>query len=130
MSSADMEDPALSEAAELLLHQLIYNGEVLDISLDSLRFYKEGTQSLTYLDSSVHLAYSLLRMLEKWSKKSGDGTYVRQKTSKRKKKRRGSSPGELRLISSLEHHGGHDGLANPKVGVASVIFSKPKNNVC
>ncbi|EAU83799.2 topoisomerase 1-associated factor 1 [Coprinopsis cinerea okayama7 len=93
MSSADIQDPTLSEAAELLLQQLIYNGEVLDISLNSLQFYKEGTQSLTYLDSSVHLAYSLLRMLERWTKKSGDGTYVRKKMAKRKKRRpRGRSP--------------------------------------
>jgi replication fork protection complex subunit Tof1/Swi1 len=77
----------LQEAAEILQQQLIYNGEVLDIALESLRSYKEGTQSLVYLDSSVHLAYSLLRMLEKWAKDKGDGTYVRRRKERRRKKK-------------------------------------------
>ena len=77
----------LQEAAEILQQQLIYNGEVLDIALESLRSYKEGTQSLVYLDSSVHLAYSLLRMLEKWAKENGDGTYVRRRKERRRKKK-------------------------------------------
>ncbi|KAG1775834.1 hypothetical protein EV702DRAFT_1046713 [Suillus placidus] len=41
-----------------------------DISLKSLRSYKEGTQSLAYLNASKHLAYALLRMLE-WKKMPG-----------------------------------------------------------
>ncbi|TFK32404.1 timeless protein-domain-containing protein [Crucibulum laeve] len=86
MSSSEIADETLAEAAELLQQQLIYNGEVLDIAFDSLRVYKEGTQSLAYLDSSVYLAYALLRMLERWGKVKGGEMYVRKKTIKRKKK--------------------------------------------
>jgi len=90
MSSADLIDPVLNEAADLLQQQLIYNGEVLDIAFESLRAYKPGTQSLAYLDSSVYLAYALLRMLERWGKaRSGDSMYVRKKS---KKKRRAKGP--------------------------------------
>jgi replication fork protection complex subunit Tof1/Swi1 len=85
MSSADLADPVLNEAADLLQQQLIYNGEVLDIAFESLRAYKQGTQSLAYLDSSVHLAYALLKMLEKWGKTKGsDNMYVRKKSRKRR----------------------------------------------
>jgi len=45
-TSASSEDDAEAEAALTLRHQLIYNGEVLDIALESIRSYKEGTQSL------------------------------------------------------------------------------------
>jgi len=85
MSTSQIADATLSEAAEVLQQQLIYNGEVLDIALESLRSYKEGTQSLTYLDSGVYLAYSLLRMLERWGKASGGDMYVRKKKTKRRK---------------------------------------------
>ncbi|TFY67030.1 hypothetical protein EVJ58_g1892 [Rhodofomes roseus] len=88
--------PVASEAdvADVLQQQLIYNGEVLDIAFDSLRAYREGTQSLAYLDSSVHLAYALFRMLERWGKKrSGRGEmYVRRKEKARR--RRGTGKGE------------------------------------
>lgn len=89
MSSSEIADPTLKESADVLQQQLIYNGEVLDIALDSLRAYKPGTQSLAYLDSSVYLAYALLRMLEKWGKEKGSETYVRQKLSKKKRRRKG-----------------------------------------
>ncbi|KAF9458264.1 timeless protein-domain-containing protein [Collybia nuda] len=85
LSSSDLADPALNEAAELLQQQLIYNGEVLDIAFESLRSYKAGTQSLAYLDSSVYLAYALLRMLEKWGKAKSGEMYVRKKKPKKKK---------------------------------------------
>ena len=85
MSSTTIEDPELTEAADLLQEQLIYNGEVLDISIDSLRVYKEGVQSLTYLDASVNLGYTLLRMLERWSK-GHSNMYVRKKSRAGKKK--------------------------------------------
>jgi replication fork protection complex subunit Tof1/Swi1 len=86
MSSADLLDPVLNEAAELLQQQLIYNGEVLDIAFESLRAYKPGTQSLAYLDSSVYLAYALLKMLEKRGKaRGGDSMYVRKKSKKRRR---------------------------------------------
>ncbi|KAG5641373.1 hypothetical protein DXG03_005379 [Asterophora parasitica] len=85
MSSSDIVDPVLQEAADVLQQQLIYNGEVLDIAFESLRSYKAGTQSLAYLDSSVYLAYALLKMLEKWSKGKGADMYVRKKAKKRRK---------------------------------------------
>ncbi|KAG6820075.1 hypothetical protein H0H93_005603 [Arthromyces matolae] len=85
MSSAEITDPDLKDAADLLQQQLIYNGEVLDIAFESLRTYKPGTQTLVYLDSSVYLAYALLRMLEKWSKSKGGDMYVRKKKAKKRK---------------------------------------------
>ncbi|RDB17381.1 Topoisomerase 1-associated factor 1 [Hypsizygus marmoreus] len=85
MSSSEISDPLLKEAAEVLQQQLIYNGEVLDIAFESLRSYKAGTQSLAYLDSSVYLAYALLRMLEKWSKSKGDDVYVRKRKAKKRR---------------------------------------------
>lgn len=86
-------DSAVTDVAEVLQQQIIYNGEMLDIAFESLRTYKEGTQSLTYLDSSVHLAYALLRLLERWGKKRGKGEmYVRRRAnSRRKRKGRTSS---------------------------------------
>ena len=79
MSASDTEDA--QQVSEVLQVQIVYNGEVLDIAFDSLRVYKEGTQSLAYLDSSVHLAYALLRLLERYAKKEGSGL-VRQKKRK------------------------------------------------
>ncbi|KAI0703047.1 timeless protein-domain-containing protein [Cytidiella melzeri] len=78
-------DETIAQAAETLQIQIIYNGEVLDTSLESVRVYKEGTQSLTYLDSSVHLAYALLRLLEKSSKNGGTGLVRKKRAPKRKK---------------------------------------------
>jgi hypothetical protein len=89
MSSSEIADPALNEAAELLQQQLIYNGEVLDIAFESLRSYKAGTQSLAYLDSSVYLAYALLRMLERWGKAKSGEMYVRKNKPKKKKNTKG-----------------------------------------
>ncbi|KAG5339373.1 hypothetical protein C0989_004499 [Termitomyces sp. Mn162] len=89
MSSADITDPDLKEAADVLQQQLIYNGEVLDIAFESLRSYKLGTQSLVYLDSSVYLAYALLKMLEKWSKSKGGDVYVRKRKAKKCKSIKG-----------------------------------------
>lgn len=90
MSSSTI-DPILTEAAEVLQQQMIYNGDVLDIAFESLKTYKEGTQSLTYLHSSIHLGYALLRMLERWGKRQGgtsEAAYVRRKA---KAKRKGQS---------------------------------------
>jgi replication fork protection complex subunit Tof1/Swi1 len=89
MSSSVISDPRLNEAAAVLQQQLIYNGEVLDLALESLRSYKEGTQSLTYLNASVHLAYALLRMLERWGKENSGAVYVRKKKSSKWKKTTG-----------------------------------------
>ena len=94
----------LHDAAALLQQQLVYNGQVLDAALDGLRVYKDGTQSLTFLRSSVHLAYALMRMLEKWAKTTGDGTYVRKRAKPRRK--RGANKGACiiqdRLLFSSE----------------------------
>ena len=97
MSAEDLADFALTDAAEVLQNQLIYNGEVLEIALESLKAYKDGTQSLVYLDSSVHLAYALLRMLEKWTKVGGGREMYVRKKARRKKKAKGSSSKLLRL---------------------------------
>ncbi|CAE6484806.1 unnamed protein product [Rhizoctonia solani] len=85
-------DEATQEAAETLQHQLYYNGEALDVALESLRGYKD--QSIAYLDSAVHLAYVLLRMLEKWAHSQGE-IYVRKRKKKsRAKKAKGVSEEE------------------------------------
>lgn len=82
------DNPDLAEAAETLRQQIVYNGEVLDISVDALRAYKEGVQTLRYLDASVRLGYALLRMLEKWSRERAGGEFlVRKKKAKRRKRR-------------------------------------------
>jgi replication fork protection complex subunit Tof1/Swi1 len=71
-SDADNEEAeTLAEMADVLQQQLVYNGEVLEIALESLRAYREGTQALAYLDAAVHLSWALLRMLEKWTKGAG-----------------------------------------------------------
>lgn len=85
MAASDAED--VVDAAEVLQQQIIYNGELLDISLESLRTYREGTQSLAYLDASVHLAYALLRMLERWGKRRGGEMYVRRKAKKKARRK-------------------------------------------
>lgn len=82
MTSTVITDPDLDDAVRLLQQQLIYNGDVLDIALDSLRSFKPGTQSLAYLHASVHLAYALLRMLERWGKQRSQAVYVRKKKVK------------------------------------------------
>ena len=83
-SSGDSEAEGTSGVLRV---QIVYNGEVLDIALDSLKAYKEGTQSLTYLDSSVHLAYALLKLLEKHAKQESGGELVRQKRKRARRKK-------------------------------------------
>lgn len=89
MSSSS--DGSAQGTAEVLQIQIVYNGEVLDIAFDSLKVYKEGTQSLAYLDSSVHLAYALLRLLERYAKKEAGpgGELVRQKKKRTRRKKNG-----------------------------------------
>ena len=100
-AGAQEEHMTVKEAAELLQQQLIYNGEVLDITLFSLQNYKDGTQSLAYLDSSVCLGYTLLRLLEKWGKEKGKEVYVRKKMAKKRKKRGASTFLLLRLLRKV-----------------------------
>lgn len=87
MHAVELADPELAEAAVLLQQQLVYNGEVLDIAVDALRVYKEGVQSLRYLDASVRLGYALLRMLEKWARERGGGELLVRKRRARRRKR-------------------------------------------
>jgi hypothetical protein len=79
----------LHEAAVLLQQQLVYNGQVLDAALDALRAYKDGTQSLAFLRAGVHLAYAVMRMLEKWARTSGEGSYVRKRAKPKRKRPKG-----------------------------------------
>lgn len=103
MSSSVISDPQLNEAAAVLQQQLIYNGEVLDISLESLRSYKEGTQSLAYLNASVHLAYALLRMLERWGKENTGAVYVRKKKPGKRKKATGQGLADEDGVPDVEN---------------------------
>ena len=88
------QDSDLAEAASALRKQLVYNGEVLDVSLDALKSYREGTQSLKYLDASVRLAYELLRMLERWGKERSGGEMLVRKKMRKRRKGRGAGGGE------------------------------------
>lgn len=92
------EADALAETASALQQQLVYNGEVLDIALDGLRAYRPGTQSLAYLDGAVHLAWALLRMLERWTKGGGAGgkemVVRRRARAKARKKASSTEEGE------------------------------------
>ncbi|PCH36853.1 timeless-domain-containing protein [Wolfiporia cocos MD-104 SS10] len=85
MSSSS--DATTVDVAETLQQQIVYNGTVLDVAFESLPAYREGTQSLAYLDASVQLAYALMRMLERWEKKHGTAgeMYVRRKAKARRK---------------------------------------------
>ncbi|WWD21366.1 hypothetical protein CI109_105851 [Kwoniella shandongensis] len=72
------------ETAEVLQHQLYYNGDILDSSLSVVMQYKD--QSVAYLDSVIHFAYVLLRMLEKYSKTKAF-MFVRKRKAARKKRK-------------------------------------------
>ena len=100
--------PSEVDVADVLQQQLIYNGEVLDIAFDSVRAYKEGTQSLAYLDSSIYLAYALFRMLEQWGKKRGGRgeMYVRRKEKARRRKR-GACGVQCTMVRSLTRRTRH-----------------------
>ncbi|EUC61522.1 timeless protein carboxy-terminal region protein [Rhizoctonia solani AG-3 Rhs1AP] len=113
-------DEATQEAAETLQHQLYYNGEALDIALESLRNYKD--QSIAYLDSAVHLAYVLLRMLEKWAQSQGE-MYVRKKKKKsRAKKAKGVS--EEEGIVDVESDEDNEKAAQDLVKEQMFVFEK------
>ncbi|KAI0649834.1 timeless protein-domain-containing protein [Trametes meyenii] len=101
-ADVDQDQEDVAETARLLQQQIVYNGEVLDISLESMRTYKEGTQSLAYLDASVHLAYALLRMLEKWGKRQGKTEMYVRKKAKPKKKRGGKTTEEGEGVPDVE----------------------------
>ena len=67
MLSGDDED---KEVAGVLQNQIYYNGDVLDTSINVFTLWKPETkgQPVTFLDCTIHFAYVLLRMLEKYSK--------------------------------------------------------------
>ncbi|QRV99102.1 topoisomerase 1-associated factor 1 [Ceratobasidium sp. AG-Ba] len=103
---AQDSDRAVQEAAETLQSQIYYNGEALDVALDSLRGYKD--QSIAYLDSAVHLAFVLLRMLEKWAHSQGE-MYVRKRKKAKAKKAKGVT--EEEGIVDVESEGEQDKAA-------------------
>ena len=98
-ASASGSVSSLQEAAELLQQQLIYNGEAIDAALDGLRTYAEGRQTISFLHAGVNLAYRLMKMLEQWGKKKGEGAYVR-KRAKPKRKRKTTGP-SIALLAAL-----------------------------
>ena len=85
MSSSS--DTITVDVAETIQQQIVYNGAALDVAFESLPAYREGTQSLAYLDASVQLAYALMRMLERWEKKHGAAgeMYVRRRAKARRR---------------------------------------------
>ncbi|KAI0827274.1 timeless protein-domain-containing protein [Trametes gibbosa] len=93
----------VAEAARLMQQQIVYNGEVLDFAFDSIRAYKPRAQSLAYLDASVHFAYVLLRVLERWEKRRGKGEmYVRKKARAKKRGPRGKETEEGEGVPDVE----------------------------
>lgn len=99
------EDADLSEQAIILQQQLVYNGEILDLALDSLRAYRPGTQSLKYLDASVGFAWALIRMVERMNKRNASGVaaLVRQKKVKKRKKKNKEGASVLRTCRKIRH---------------------------
>ncbi|KWU43381.1 timeless-domain-containing protein, partial [Rhodotorula sp. JG-1b] len=84
--------PEHVDVAEILQNKLYYEAETLDMVVGLITKY--NAQSYKYLDSVINLAYTLLRMLEKYSK-SKAYMYVRKKragraANARKKKKRES----------------------------------------
>lgn len=100
------EDEECRETSAQLQNRLYYEGETLELIVDVLNKYK--AQSLKsvlgsflcrphsprvrYLDSIVHLAFVVLKMLERFSK-SKDRMYVR-KRRKARPKRKAAGEGE------------------------------------
>ncbi|GAA5867194.1 hypothetical protein JCM3774_002365 [Rhodotorula dairenensis] len=68
------------DVAEILQNKLYYEAETLDMVVGLITKY--NAQSYKYLDSVINLAYTLLRMLEKYSK-SKAYMYVRKKKAGR-----------------------------------------------
>ncbi|TKA58341.1 hypothetical protein B0A53_00079 [Rhodotorula sp. CCFEE 5036] len=72
--------PEHVDVAEILQNKLYYEAETLDMVVGLITKY--NAQSYKYLDSVINLAYTLLRMLEKYSK-SKAYMYVRKKRAGR-----------------------------------------------
>lgn len=73
-------NPDHVEVAQVLQDKLYYDAETLEISVNLLK--KFSSQSSKYLDAITHLAFVLLRMLEKFSK-SKAYMFVRRKKANR-----------------------------------------------
>lgn len=106
--TGEEDDVDLPEQAAVLQQQMIYNGEILDLALESLRAYRPGTQSLKYLDASVGFTWALIRMVERMHKRNASGVQalVRQKkVKKRKKKAKKGVPEEGTTVVAAEANG-------------------------
>ncbi|GAA6000092.1 Tof1p [Rhodotorula paludigena] len=73
------------DVAEILQNKLYYEAETLDMVVNLVTRY--NAQSYKYLDAVLNLAYTLLRMLEKYSK-SKAYMYVRKKKAGRAAKKK------------------------------------------
>ena len=90
------------EVANILQDQLYYNGDILDSCLQVISHYKD--QSVAYLDSVVHFAYVLLRMLEKYSKNK-TFMFIRKKKANRRKKKAKAAGKEAESAKPEDYHG-------------------------
>ncbi|GAA6062112.1 hypothetical protein JCM10212_000866 [Sporobolomyces blumeae] len=93
-------NPDHVDVAEILQNKLYYEAETLDMVLTVL--VKYTNQSYKYLDSIITLSYTLLRMLEKYSK-SKAYMYVR-------KKKAGRAANKRRKRDAAGNENGEDGL--------------------
>lgn len=98
-------DPDDQEVADILQHQLYYNGEILETALAVVAGYKD--QSIGYLDAVVHFAYVLLRMLERYSKNKGFLVV------KKKKKARDDREERAKRDAEAQARAAQDGTAPP-----------------
>lgn len=88
---ATSPDEADVEVAEILQHQLYYNGDILDSSLEAVTRYKE--QSIGFLEAVVTFAYVLLRMLERYSKTKSFMMVRKRQAARNKRKAKDKVPG-------------------------------------
>ncbi|ODO09506.1 topoisomerase 1-associated factor 1 [Cryptococcus amylolentus CBS 6273] len=105
-SSPDEEEV---EVAEIMQHQLYYNYDILDSALSVVREYKN--QSIAYLDSIIHFAYVLLRMLERYSKTKSFMFIRKRKNTHRKRKEQQVDPNdseEVRRRTIPEEYGNEE----------------------
>ncbi|ODO06093.1 topoisomerase 1-associated factor 1 [Cryptococcus wingfieldii CBS 7118] len=105
-TSPDEEDV---EVAEIMQHQLYYNYDILDSALSVVREYKN--QSIAYLDSIIHFAYVLLRMLERYSKTKSFMFIRKRKNTHRKRKEQQVDPNdseEVRRRNIPEEYGNEE----------------------
>ncbi|GAA6001966.1 hypothetical protein JCM10207_003015 [Rhodosporidiobolus poonsookiae] len=79
------------DVAEILQNKLYYEADTLDMVLSLI--HKYSAQSYKYLDAVMNLSYTLLRMLEKYSK-SKSYMYVRKKKAGRAKRKKKQPNGE------------------------------------